>query len=108
MNPKLRGVTSALDRLNHKFDKRADDLLAKVPDVEKRGDAAFDRAHQHLDAKVAEFAEVEQFVDGLEATVGNGGPMLDGSKEPLPDSQVTTGQGEQKAEPGASWAGKTG
>ena len=80
-NPKLAGLTQGLDRLNHKFDKRMDDALAELPQIEAAGDAALDEVHAHNQARLADFAEVKQFVADLqEVAKSNGGPTLHASE----------------------------
>lgn len=82
-NPKLRGLTAGLDRLNHKFDQRMDEALADLPKVEAAGDEAFDQIAAHQKSKLADFAEVKQFVADLqEVAKSNGGPTEHASNEP--------------------------
>jgi hypothetical protein len=79
MTPKLAGVASAMAKLHHGLDARAEKLLARIETAERRGDEAFKKAHGKLDAADTAVGEVETFIAQLECT--NGGPTLDGSPE---------------------------
>ncbi len=87
MTPKLAGIASAMAKLNHNLDARADKLLARIDSADKRSDAAFKKAHGTLDRAEQAVADVEQFVAGLEGS--NGGPSL--------------GSSQDSGEPQASW-----
>lgn len=77
MTPKVQGIASALAKLHHNLDDRADKLLARIETVDKRGDTAFKGAHARLDQSEAALGEVDSLLADLEKT--NGGPISDGS-----------------------------
>lgn len=90
MTPKLNGIASAMAKLHHGLDARADKLLERIEIADKRGEAAFAKAHARIDDAERAVADVEKFVEGLEGS--NGGPSLSGS-------------GNTSGEPQDSWAG---
>jgi hypothetical protein len=96
MNPKLQGVASAMAKLQHGLEERSGKLLDRIETADKRGAAAFDKAHGSLDATEKAMADVETFIASLEGS--NGGPTLS-------DSSATSDQ-SQAAEPAASWGAK--
>jgi hypothetical protein len=77
MTPKVQGIASALAKLHHNLDDRADKLLARIETVDRRGDTAFKGAHARLDESEAALGEVDALLADLEKT--NGGPISDGS-----------------------------
>ncbi|WLA80287.1 hypothetical protein [Bradyrhizobium elkanii] len=77
---KVQGVASAMAKLQHKLDDRAEKLLKRVEAAAVRGDAAFEKAHKKLDGDEQAVADVEQFIASLEGS--NGGDPLDDSLQP--------------------------
>ena len=77
MTPKVQGIASAMAKLRHNLDDRAEKLLTRIENVDKRGATAFGKAHGNLDASEASLADVEKFVADLEDS--NGAPS-DGSQ----------------------------
>ena len=75
-------------------------MLARVEQVDARGDAAFKKAHGHLDASEQALGEVDKMVADLEAAT-NGGPSLDGSDAEPSGKQPESGEAR---EPKDSWA----
>jgi hypothetical protein len=89
---KVQGVASAMAKLQHKLDDRAEKLLKRVEAADVRGDAAFEKAHKKLDGDEQAVADVEQFIASLEGS--NGG-------DPLDDSAPHSDQDPQQ--PQAGW-----
>lgn len=77
MGSKLDAVATAMDKMNHGLEARADKLLTRIEQVDQRADGAFGKAHKHLDEKDAGIGAVEQKIADLEKATNNG---------PLPDS----------------------
>lgn len=79
MTPKVQGIASALSKLHHNLDSRADKLMARIETVDQHSDTAFKGAHVRLDQSEASLGEVDAMLADLEKT--NGGPISDGSRE---------------------------
>lgn len=95
MNPKLKGVASAMAKLQHSLEERSGKLLDRIESADKRGANAFDKAHASLDVTEKAMGDVEAFISSLEGS--NGGPTLGDSSDTSDRSQL--------AEPAASWGG---
>ena len=72
MTPKVSGIASAMSKLKFGFDRRADELLARIGDVDRRGNVAFSKAGERLDAAESSINDVEAMVAELEGS--NGAP----------------------------------
>jgi hypothetical protein len=94
MTPKLAGIASAMAKLNHNLDDRADKLLTRIASADARGAAAFEKAHATIDTAEAAVADVEAFVKSLEGS--NGAP------------KNSDGSSGSSGEPQTSWSGDQG
>lgn len=110
--PNLRGLTKAMEMLEHNLELDAGGLIAKIQTVGARGKAAITKGHTRIDNVSGRIGEVEKFVTAIEGS--NGGDPLDGSSDASKVStdamltgteQVTAQADTAKAEPAASWGG---
>lgn len=92
MTPKLQGLASAMAKLQHGLEERSGKLMDRIDHADKRGAAAFDKAHGSLDQTEKAMADVEEFIGSLEGS--NGGPTLtdsSGSSDQSPELLTTHG-----------------
>lgn len=86
---KLKAVATALDKLNHGLEARADKLLARVGALEARGDAAFRGAHAKMDEHDAALGDLGAIVEQIEKAT-NGGPLAPSAPAPTTDINGVT------------------
>lgn len=86
MTPKLQGALQALEMLKHDADNDADEIVARVADLQTRRKAAKNKTHGALDKTANSLGDIEEFVSALEGS--NGGPPLQESA----DSSASSGQ----------------
>lgn len=84
MTPKLRGALQALEMLKHDAESDADEIVARIGDLQTRRKAAKAKTHGALDQTANSLGDIEEFVGALEGS--NGGPPLEGSSESSVDS----------------------
>lgn len=77
MSAKLSAVATAIDKLHHGLDRRAENLLKRIEHVDQRADGAFGKAHKRLDDNDAALDTVDAMMADLEKA-SNHAP-LDGS-----------------------------
>ncbi len=84
MTPKLQGALQALKMLQHNVESDADEVVARVSELDARRKAAKDRTHATLSAAGSSLGEIEEFVAGLEGD--NGAPEPEPKKPEPPHS----------------------
>jgi len=87
MSAKLSAVASAMDKLNHGLDERADKLLKRIESVDGRADVAFGKAHERLDQNDTALDSVDAMIADLEKA-SNHAP-LESSAASLPQPSPT-------------------
>lgn len=86
MTPKLQGALQALEMLKHDAESDAEEIVARVADLQARRKAAKSKTHGALDKTANSLGDIEDFVSALEGS--NGGPPLLESA----DSYAASGQ----------------
>lgn len=92
LTPKLAGLSSALAKLKHAVEVDADKLTARIEGASALSAAAFQKAHQVINATEQGVSEIEDFIKSLEGS--NGGPLQDSSttsEQSQPDRLTTNG-----------------
>lgn len=72
MTPKLQGALQALKMLQHDVETDAEEIVARVNDLQTRRQSAKAKTHGTLDKAHAGIGDIEEFVSALEGS--NGAP----------------------------------
>lgn len=73
--PNLAGVAGAFDKLRYGIEDRAGKLMARIEaEGEAKADAIFKRAHAKLDEHLTGLDDMNEQLEALDKTLGNGAP----------------------------------
>ncbi len=86
--PNLAGVTGAFDKLRDGIEARAAKFMNRIESVDAKATTVFKKGDDKLDAHEAGLAEVDGFLEKLDASLGNGERDSDESSRALDNSKT--------------------